>query len=143
MTKSAALNRCLLLVSVIIHLSIDDVYAVREEEFATSLQLQWNNTYQKPIPSNGPCISNIEQMHRSLLDAHHTLRLAIAKDDENMAFHKNQLQCLGCHHIQQICPIDTNTGLNCQERINALYDFCDGVTLPMHYYYDAPVRKNL
>lgn len=77
----------------------------------------WRNVYQKPNPSNGPCIETIENMQDAL------------------NYHGSSQFCLGCDTSQRTCPKEPN----CQYFIDNIYSFCKGVTLPISYYYDVPV----
>ena len=69
--------------------------------------------YKKPVPSNGPCIDKIEVMSATLQGGH-----------EN---------CFGCSVAKDEC------GVGCQVLINSIYAACEGVTLPLYYYFDPPV----
>ena len=80
----------------------------------------YQNTYKKPIPSNGPCIDSIERM-------------------EKKASESNVI-CLGCYDVSQTtCPSDGK--INCQKLIDDIYKNCDKVNLPWRFYYDPPVSR--
>jgi hypothetical protein len=78
----------------------------------------YKSKYQKPNPSNGPCIDSIEKMESVIKGSH--------------------LMCLGCYDKSQAtCPSET---FNCQSMIDEIYRTCDGVTLPQRTFnYDPPV----
>ena len=92
--------------------------------------------YEKPKPSNGPCIDSIERMEAVILDT--------SLPEEGMKF------CLGCYETtQSSCPSLTSISLSssnkvhCQSLIDDIYKKCDQVLLPKRFFYDPPVSDSL
>lgn len=78
---------------------------------------QYTINYEKPVPSNGPCIDSIEMM------------------EELSKF--STLKCLGCYNnAQSSCP---SSELKCQELIDNIYRDCDKINLPQRFFFDPPV----
>ena len=105
--------------------SASAVTAVTADDYANVNVNPWS--YKKPKPSNGPCIENLERMMVATITTTTTTTTSSISTEE-------PINCLGCsQQAQETCQI------TCQDIIDSIYEHCNGVHLPKHYYYNPPV----
>ena len=89
-------------------------------------------SYKKPKPSNGPCIENLERMMVATTTTTTTTNTSSSISTEE------PISCLGCsQQAQATCQI------TCQDIIDSIFEHCNGVHLPKHYYYNPPVSTTV
>ena len=104
------------------------VTAVTADDYTNVNVNPWS--YKKPKPSNGPCIENLERM----MVATTTTTTTTTTNTSSSTSTEEPINCLGCsQQAQETCQI------TCQDIIDSIFEHCNGVHLPKHYYYNPPV----